>query len=72
MIVIQYFEKIAAAAACCAGNVVLQDAVVQVFKAAQNVLDLQIKEPVVARSTGGWRGDGDSRRCEVAVDGGFP
>jgi hypothetical protein len=33
---------------------------------------LEIKHPVVARSTGGAREDGNSRRCEVAVDGDIP
>ena len=61
-------------AACRAGVVVvvLRDAVVEVFKAAQNVLHLEIKHHVVARSTGGAREDGNWRRCEVAVDGGVP
>jgi hypothetical protein len=47
--------------ACCAGVVILRDAVVQVFKPSQNVLDVQIQEPFVARSTGWGQGNGDSR-----------
>ena len=38
---------------------VLRDAVVEVFKAAQNVLHLQIKHHVVARSTSGEWEDGN-------------
>jgi hypothetical protein len=60
------------AAACCAGVVVVRDAVIQVFKPSQNVMDFQIQEPFIARSTGGARGDDDSRRYEVTVDGGVP
>ena len=64
----------AAEAVCRVGVVVvvLQNAVVEVFKASQNVLHLEIKHHVVVRSTGGARGDGNSRRCEVAVNSGVP
>ena len=61
-----------AAVACCAGVVILRDAIVQVFKPSQNVMDFQIQEPFVARSTGGARGGGDPWRYEVAVNGGIP
>ena len=60
------------AAVCCAGILVLRDTIVQVFKPSQNVMDFQIQESFIVRSTGGVRGDGDSRRYEVAVDGGIP
>ncbi len=40
-------------AACCTGVVVLRDVIVEVFKVAHNVLHLEIKHHVVARSTGG-------------------
>jgi hypothetical protein len=62
----------AAATACCAGVVVVRDAVVQVFKPSQNVMDFQIQEPFITRSTGRAREDDDSWRCEVAVNGGVP